>query len=64
VRVVHLNTFGPPNAQADVLLPISTTFERSGSFSNFEGKTNLFTQVFDKPPLVQHAAELLRSLLA
>jgi NADH-quinone oxidoreductase subunit G len=64
VHVVHLGTFGPPNAKADVVLPISTTFERSGSFSNFEGKTNVFTQVFDKPPLVQHAADVLGDLLS
>jgi NADH-quinone oxidoreductase subunit G len=62
-RVVHLVTFGAAvGAKTDVVLPVSTTFERSGSFSNFEGKTNTFAQVFDKPSQVQHAAEVFRSL--
>ena len=33
---------------ADVLIPLSTTFERSGSFSNFEGTESRFEAVFDK----------------
>lgn len=64
VRVIHLSTYGPPaGAAIDVALPISTTFERSGSFSNFEGKTNTFAAVLDKPPEVQHAADVFRSLV-
>ena len=31
------------------MLPISNTYERRGSFTNFEGKHNMFEQVFDKP---------------
>ena len=64
VRVIHLAHFGPPLAQADVVLPISTHFERSGSFSNVEGKVNVFEQVFDPPPGVQHAAEVFKGLLS
>ncbi len=64
-RVIHLSTFGPaPGAHIDVALPVSTTFERSGSFSNFEGKTNTFAAVLDKPPEVQHAADVFRSLVS
>ncbi len=57
---VHLAAFEAPTlAAADVVIPISTTFERSGSFSNFEGTRNDFTAVFDKPQTVQHAANVL-----
>jgi len=65
VRTVHLSTFGPaPGARIDVALPVSTTFERAGSFSNFEGKRNTFVAVHDKPPEVQHAADVFRSLFS
>jgi NADH-quinone oxidoreductase subunit G len=63
-RVIHLASFGAPNLVADVVLPVSTSFERSGSFSNFEGASRRFEQVFNKPPLVQHAADVLASLLS
>ena len=33
---------------AAVVIPISTTFERAGSFTNFEGKRNAFEPVFDE----------------
>ena len=62
-RRIHLATFGaawtPP---ADVVIPVSTTFERSGSFTNFEGKHNVFEAVFDKPASVQHAADVFAGL--
>ncbi len=62
-RVIHLAFFAPQQErQADLLIPISTTFERSGTFSNFEGKLNRFEKVFDKPRLVQHAGELFGRL--
>jgi len=64
LRVIHLASFGPAHPAADVLLPISTHFERSGSFSNFEGTPTVFTQVFNKPDGVLHAGDVLRSLLA
>ena len=38
------------------------TFERSGSFMNFEGKRNIFEKVFDKPASVQHAGDLFGRL--
>ena len=43
-------------------MPISNTYERRGSFTNFEGKRNTFEPVFDKPAHVQHAADVFRSL--
>jgi len=49
---------------ADIVIPISTIFERSGSFTNFEGKQNRFHKVFEKPELVQHAGELFGRLSA
>jgi NADH-quinone oxidoreductase subunit G len=62
-RVIHLTTFGADaGAKADVAIPISTTFERGGSFSNYAGRTNVFAPVFDKPPGVQHAIEVFRRL--
>lgn len=62
-RVIRLASFcTQQELPADVLLPVSTTFERSGSFSNFEGKVNRFDKVFDKPELVQHAGELFGRL--
>lgn len=58
-RVIHLTAFDHGPGQApDLLIPVSTTFERSGSFSNFEGKLNRFEKVFEKPDLVQHASDL------
>ncbi|RNC68497.1 MAG: ferredoxin [Desulfuromonadales bacterium] len=64
-RILHLTSFVPPQGQsADLLIPISTVFERSGTFTNFEGKANRFDQVFDKPKLVQHAGELFGGLAA
>ncbi len=64
-RVIHLAHYGaawvPP---ADVLIPISTTFERSGSFSNFEGTESRFDAVFDKPAAVMHAADVFKGLAA
>ena len=62
-RVIHLAHFGAAWTQpAEVLIPISTTFERSGSFSNFEGTESRFDAVFDKPATVLHAADVFRSL--
>jgi NADH dehydrogenase/NADH:ubiquinone oxidoreductase subunit G len=64
-KVIHLATFGAAWATpADVVLPISTTFERSGTFSNFEGKASSFKAVFDKAPQVQHAADVFKGLAA
>ena len=64
-RVIHLAHFGAAWARpADVLIAISTTFERSGSFSNFKGTESRFDAVFDKPPQVLHAAEVFMGLAA
>jgi NADH-quinone oxidoreductase subunit G len=64
-RVIHLASFARErDGRADVQIPVSTTFERSGSFSNFEGKVNRFDKVLDKPPLVQHAADVFAQLEA
>ncbi len=56
-RTVHLASFGDTPSAAEVLLPISTTFERNGTFTNFDGRTSPFSAVFDKPAGVMHAAE-------
>ncbi|HJV35098.1 2Fe-2S iron-sulfur cluster-binding protein [Geomonas sp.] len=62
-HLIQLTPF-TPTAQGvvDVLIPIAPLFERSGSFTNFEGKTNRFKAVFDRPPLVQDVAEVVRRL--
>jgi NADH-quinone oxidoreductase subunit G len=60
---IHLTPFATPaDAPAAVVIPVSNTWERRGSFTNFEGKHNAFEQVFDKPADVQHAADVFRSL--
>ena len=62
-KVIQLASFDMPQERhADVLIPISTTFERSGSFTNFEGKVNRFSKVFEKPGLVQHAGDVFGRL--
>jgi NADH-quinone oxidoreductase subunit G len=62
-RWIHLTPFGTPTeAPAAVAIPISNTFERSGSFSNFEGKSGAFEAVFDKPAGVEDAADLFGRL--
>jgi NADH-quinone oxidoreductase subunit G len=62
-RVIHLTAFGPAAAaRAAVALPLSTHFERAGTFTNFEGKANAFAPVFDPPPGVRHAVHVFRSL--
>jgi NADH-quinone oxidoreductase subunit G len=60
---IHLTPFGTPaEAPAAVVIPVSSTWERRGSFTNFEGKRAAFEQVFTKPAGVQHAADVFRSL--
>ncbi len=64
-RIVHLTAYLSNSARAaDVCIPISTTFERSGSFTNFEGKLNRFNAVLDKPPGVLHASDVFARLAA
>jgi NADH-quinone oxidoreductase subunit G len=63
VRWIHLTPFGTPaESPAVVVLPISSTYERHGTFTNFEGKLNTFDPLFEKPAHVQHAADVFRSL--
>ena len=63
--MIHLASFAQQrDRHADVHIPLSTTFERSGTFCNFEGKRNRFEKVLDKPPLVQHAADVFAQLEA
>jgi NADH dehydrogenase/NADH:ubiquinone oxidoreductase subunit G len=60
---IHLTPAGTPEqGAAVVVIPLSNTFERRGSFENFEGKRSTFEAVFPKPPLAEHAAELFRRL--
>jgi len=62
-RWIHLTPFGTPTERpATVVLPISNTYERQGTFTNFEGTLNAFEPLFEKPAHVQHAADVLRSL--
>ena len=64
-RVIHLSSFARQrDRHADVHIPLSTTFERSGTFCNFEGKRNRFEKVLDKPPLVEHATDVFAQLEA
>lgn len=63
VPVIHLSSFVTgQEKQAAVFVPISTIFERNGTFTNFEGVENRFEQVFDKPELVMHAEDFFRRL--
>jgi NADH-quinone oxidoreductase subunit G len=60
---IHLTPFGTPaGPPAAVVIPVSNTWERQGTFTNFEGRRNSFNPVFDKPPQVAHAADVFRSL--
>jgi NADH-quinone oxidoreductase subunit G len=62
-RLIHLSPFAHRcERNADVVIPISMTFERSGSFFNFEGKLNRFEKVFDKPAQAEHAAVVFKRL--
>jgi len=64
-RLIHLSAYAQRcERDAEVVIPISTTFERSGSFFNFEGKLNRFAKVFDKPAQVEHAAAVFERLAA
>jgi len=62
-RWIHLTPFGTPSERpAAVVLPVSNTYERQGTFTNFEGTLNAFEPLFEKPAHVQHAADVFRSL--
>ena len=60
---IHLTPFATPaDPPAAAVIPVSNTWERCGSFTNFEGRHNAFEQVFDKPADVHHAADVFRGL--
>jgi NADH-quinone oxidoreductase subunit G len=62
-KVIHLTAFAPPaGTRAEVLIPVSNTLERSGSFLNFEGKRAVFEKVLEKYELVQHASDVFGRL--
>jgi NADH-quinone oxidoreductase subunit G len=62
-KVIHLTPFAPPRERrAEVVIPISHVFERSGSFCNFEGKRAIFAKVFDKPASALDAGDLFGRL--
>ena len=59
-RWVHLTPFGTPSADAAAIaIPISNTFERSGTFTNADDIVQAFDVVLAKPAHVQHAADVL-----
>ena len=61
--IIHLTSFERDGEKkADITIPVSTFLEREGSFINFEGKTNHFEKVFEKPANVIHAAEFFERL--
>ena len=63
VPVIQLGAFVfEQDSQPEVVVPISTTFERSGSFTNFAGTESCFEQVFEKPASVLHAEDFFRRL--
>jgi len=60
---IHLTPFGTPETPpAAVVVPVSTTWERAGSFTNAQGRRTEFLPVFAKAAHVAHAAEVFRSL--
>ncbi len=62
-RVIRLDSYaGTDNEEADVFLPISNQTERSGHYTNFEGRTSGFVACFSPAPLVSHAENLFRML--
>lgn len=62
-RVVRLSSFvNAEEAGADVVVPISTHLERSGSFTNANGVVSGFQPVFAPPTGVAHAADVFAQL--
>lgn len=63
IPVIHFGSFASGQEEsAAVFVPISTTFERSGTFTNIDGVDNCFEQVFEKNPSVLHAEDLFRRI--
>lgn len=62
-KVIHLGAFSSGREkEAAIFVPISTTFERSGTFTNFEGVDNCFEQVTEKAASVLHAEDFFRRM--
>lgn len=62
-KVIHLGSFASgQESKAEIFIPISTIFERSGTFTNAAGIDNRFEQVFDKPSSVLHADDVFGRL--
>ena len=62
-RVIHLAAFASRHDRpAEVEIPISTHFERSGSFCNFAGTVSRFDEALEKPARVQHAGDVFEKL--
>lgn len=64
-KIIFLNSYlQPENGHADVFFPVSTQLERSGSYTNFEGKASPFEPCFAKKDTVADAEVLFKSLAA
>jgi len=62
-RIVFLNAYlAPENGHADVFIPVSIQTERSGHYTNFEGRIGAFEACFPKKDGVVHAEELFAAL--
>ncbi|BCR05690.1 NADH dehydrogenase [Desulfuromonas versatilis] len=62
-RVIHLAAFASGReAEAELFIPLSTPFERDGSYTNCDGIVNRFEKVFDKPASAQHAGDIFGRL--
>lgn len=63
-RVIRFDAWqNPDNSAADAFVPITIQTERSGHYTNFEGRISAFTQCFEPPPHATHA-EVLFGLLS
>jgi NADH-quinone oxidoreductase subunit G len=64
-KIIFLNSYlQPENGHADVFFPVSTQLERSGHYTNFEGKVSPFEPCFAKKATVADAEVLFKSLAA
>jgi NADH-quinone oxidoreductase subunit G len=64
-RLVVLDAWeNPAHARADVFIPISIQTERSGTYTNFEGRIGAFEACFPRPEGVVDAEALFTALAA
>jgi NADH-quinone oxidoreductase subunit G len=62
-KIIFLNSYlQPENGHADVFIPISIQTERSGHYTNFEGKASAFAPCGAKKDGVAHAADVFARL--